>query len=259
MIMKIENNIKWACYYRLGAILQIALVSCVIVFLKLNKIEYGNIASLIFLVLGGLSSAIWGIIISKKSGRVNSYKRIIIDFFHVKQPIKLYIMTFVFLLIIFGKSIIFGQVLNGISFYSFIFFFIQAIIFGGIEEIGWRYTFQPILEKRLPIEAASLITFISWGIWHYMYFYITNSMHNINHITFLISLLGNCFILGVIFRVSHSLWLCVMYHAFLNMFSQTLIASTINETIITTGICIVLSIIIVRRKKFRNYLILEMS
>ena len=44
------------------------------------------------------------------------------------------------------------------------------LAFGGIEEIGWRYTFQPLLEESIPYEVASLVTFLCWGTWHYMYF-----------------------------------------------------------------------------------------
>lgn len=247
--MQSRIRIKWAVYYWLGTIMQIGLATFIIAILNQNKVQYGNGISLFVLILGGISSALWGIIISKKSGRVDSYKKILIDFFAVKQPIKYYNLCIIFLIIIFGVSLFSGKIIDGIKWYSFIFFWAQAIIFGGIEEIGWRYTFQHILENKVPFEIASIITFCAWGMWHYMYFYIVGSLQGINDISFLIGLLGSCFVLGAIFRVSNSLWLCVMYHALLNMFSQSLVANTLKLTVITTIINIVLSIVIVRYKE----------
>ena len=46
--------------------------------------------------------------------------------------------------------------------------FVKAILFGGIEEIGWRYTFQPILEERFSYLSSTAITFLrgEYGIFH---------------------------------------------------------------------------------------------
>lgn len=30
-----------------------------------------------------------------------------------------------------------------------VFLFLKALAFGGIEEIGWRYTFQPVMERMV--------------------------------------------------------------------------------------------------------------
>ena len=51
-----------------------------------------------------------------------------------------------------------------------------AIAVGGIEEIGWRYTFQPILQECHNYISSTLITFIAWGIWHFSYFYIEGTL-----------------------------------------------------------------------------------
>lgn len=126
---------------------------------------------------------------------------------------------------------------------------LQAIVFGGIEEIGWRYTFQPLREKRLPYEIASIITFVSWGLWHYMYFYVSDSLEEIQHISFLFGLLTSCFVLGAIYRVSNSLWLCVLYHCLFNTFSQTLVASEISWSWISNILCIMIAIVIGRKKE----------
>lgn len=246
--MEVKTAIKWARYYWLGAILQISIVSLVIVILRLRQIQYGMGLQGLFLAIGGLSSMLWGALISRKSKKILSYGQLVKDFFNIKQEPRLYILAFVFLGILFGKQLILGEYLNGVTLASFLILFIQAILFGGVEEVGWRYTFQPLLEKRFTFEQSCMITFVSWSIWHYMYFYITDSIKQIEHISFLIGLLGSCFILGALYRRGKSLWICVMYHALLNMFSQNLISQTLINTIVTNSICIVLAIMLARNK-----------
>ena len=103
--------------------------------------------------------------------------------------------------------------------------FFKAIAFGGIEEIGWRYSFQPCLEKKIPYIAATIITFLCWSIWHFLFFYIDGSIEIVNVPYFLLGLLTNCFIFSALFAYSNSLWICVMTHALINTLSQI----TVND------------------------------
>ena len=168
--MKMKKNIKWSMIYLTGTILQMGLVCGIKILLEKRNISYPEMCSLLFLAFGGTSSAIWGIIIAKKSGKVERYPDILKDYFSVKQPLKLYGLVVMFLLIVFGIQIFTGKTVDGVMWYTFPILFVQAIVFGGIEEIGWRYTFQPLLEESIPYEVASLVTFLCWGTWHYMYF-----------------------------------------------------------------------------------------
>jgi membrane protease YdiL (CAAX protease family) len=247
MDRKTKDSIRWALYFWMGTIFQMAFICFLIVLLRINQVNYGNITKMLFLAIGGLSSAMWGVLISKKSLKVKNYRQIFKDFFNVKQPVRYYLLAITFIIILFGKQLILGQTQSGIQWYSFIILFAQSILFGGIEEIGWRYTFQPLVEQRMSFEVASVITFVSWGIWHYMYFFITDTLEYINHISFAVGLLGSCFILGMIFKLTQSLWLCVMYHALLNVFSQSMSGATVIQTITTTTICVILTIFLVHR------------
>lgn len=68
-------------------------------------------------------------------------------FFKIKQPFKIYAMAIVFLVIDFcSVSISKGFKIENVWIPIALFF--KAILFGGIEEIGWRYSFQPCLEKK---------------------------------------------------------------------------------------------------------------
>lgn len=244
--MQSKSELGWARTYWIGAILQIGFAALIIAVGNLTLGSGKKSLGLLALIIGGTSSALWGSIISVKSGRVSSYKTILKDFFNFKQSLQHYGLCFLFLLVNFGYLICTSQWVEGIKWWQFIVFFLVAIVFGGIEEIGWRYTFQPLLETKLSFISASLLTFISWGIWHYMYFYIVGSFP-VSHLAFLIGLLGSCFILGAIYKRTKSLWLCVMYHALLNMFSQTLSANSLQLTILFTSIGIAVALLIVRR------------
>lgn len=249
--MPIDDR-KWAKIYLIGTIAQITAVCFVVAILRASHIQYPAPLNLLFLIIGGASSAIWGIIVSLKSKRVNSPLKILIDFFGFRQSILQYGIVAAFLVLLFAPQLFLGRISDGVKWYSFFILFFQSVVFGGIEEIGWRYTFQPILEKRAPFALATIITFFAWSSWHYMYFYITNSLQYIQHVPFLIGLLGSSFILGAIYKISGSLWLCVLFHCLLNVFSQTLLANNLSTVLICNMLCIALAFALTRIKKSKK-------
>lgn len=240
-------KLKWSLLFLAGAMFQMVcavLLKTIFVEKQLNNIFF----ALVLLILGGMSTAIWGCIISIKSGKYNDLKSLFVDFFHVKANIKSYLFIVMIIFIIFGESIIQGKIIEGNTWYSFGVFFVIAILFGGVEEIGWRSVFQPNIEVVLPFWISSLCTFVCWGLWHYMYFYITDTINNISHISFLIGLLVSCFVLGAIYHTTKNLWLCVCYHALLNTFSQIYCGASVEYTCVTSIICIMIAIFMVRKK-----------
>lgn len=242
-----KSNKKLIAIYWFGTILQMGIVCITKFIFEMLHVPHSEVLSFIFLAFGGTSSTFWGMIVSKKSGQISAYKNLLKEYIKINQPIRLYGIVVMFLLILFGAQIITKKTVDGIMWFMFPMYFFQSIVFGGIEEIGWRYTFQPLVEKHKSFEMSSIITFISWGLWHYMYFYISDSIMYIQHDTFLIGLLGSCFILGAIYKISKSLWLCVMYHCLLNMFSQTMSTNTVTVTIISNVVCILLAIGLVKK------------
>jgi len=106
------------------------------------------------------------------------------------------------------------------TWYFPIILFVKALVFGGIEEIGWRHFFQPTLQEKLTYLVSTLCTFVAWSLWHLLYFYIDGSMATVHLLPFLLGLLSNCFILSAIYTKTRSLWLCVMTHALINALSQ---------------------------------------
>lgn len=235
--------------YLFPVMLQIILVCLVVFFLRKNDIvcEYDSYLGMALIVVAGISSAMWGCIYQVKCCGKKLFE-IFVDFFSVKASLKSYCLVAIFLFLDFSSVIVGGTLLPQKP-HILILLFVKAIVFGGIEEIGWRYTFQPILEKRWPYGIATLITFICWGIWHFLFFYVDGSIMNVETIPFTIGLLTNCFALSAIFRFSNSLWLCVMTHALINALSQVTIGGNLFTDVFAKVLIIIVSILLSNRER----------
>ncbi|QFJ56426.1 CPBP family intramembrane glutamic endopeptidase [Pseudobutyrivibrio xylanivorans] len=205
--------------YIAGAIGQIAFV-CLVVYLLRNigfTIDYISPLGMIAIVIGGISSALWGIIVSLKYRKI-TFKTIVADFFKFKQSYKDYLLVLLFLFIDFLPVILGGEFIIN-SWYIPLMMFVKHIAFGGLEEIGWRYFYQPALQEKLNYIYSTLITFVSWSIWHFLYFYIEGTIADVSVVPFLIGLLTNSFILSALYVKTKNLWLCVMTHSLINVLS----------------------------------------
>lgn len=206
--------------YLSGTFGQILLVSLLVWLLRAGgvRVDYGTPIGLFTLMLGGLSSAIWGAIISIRYYH-SSFKQLVRDFFQVKQAPLNYLLVLIFIGLDFLPQVFSGEMIIP-TWYLPIILFVKALVFGGIEEIGWRHFFQPTLQEKLTYLVSTLCTFVAWSLWHLLYFYIDGSMATVHLLPFLLGLLSNCFILSAIYTKTRSLWLCVMTHALINALSQ---------------------------------------
>ena len=148
--------------YLVGTLGQILLVSLLVWLLRAGevRVDYGTPIGLFTLMLGGLSSAIWGAIISIRYHH-SSFKQLVRDFFQIKQPLSNYLLVLIFLGLDFLPPILSGGMLIQV-WYLPIMLFCKALVFGGIEEIGWRYFFQPALQEKLTYLVSTLFTFLAW-------------------------------------------------------------------------------------------------
>lgn len=230
--------------YLAGTLGQIFLVSFLVLFLRAwgLRVDYGTPIGLLTLMLGGLSSAIWGAIISIHYHH-SSFKQLLRDFFQVNQPLSNYLLVLIFLVLDFFPLVLSGEMVIH-AWYLPIILFVKALVFGGIEEIGWRYFFQPTLQEKLTYLVSTLFTFLAWSLWHLLYFYIDGSLATIHFLPFLLGLLSNCFILSAIYTKTRSLWLCVMTHALINALSQLSSVENIWLSLVIKVLIILLAVIL---------------
>lgn len=234
--------------YLLGTLGQIMLVGICVYILQSADIEtgYATVTGMLLIGVGGISSALWGIIVSTRYKGI-SVKSVVTDFFDVRVSYGHYILAILFLLLDFGY-VCFGGSIQVNSWYVPVLLFLKAILFGGIEEIGWRYTFQPIVEEKIGYVPATLLTFVCWGVWHFLYFYVEGTISQVQTIPFLLGLLTNCFMLSALYKVSNSLWICVLTHALINTVSQ--IASGGSDYLVWIGrIAIVIGACMLSKKQ----------
>lgn len=236
------NENKLLTKYLFPMMLQIIIIALIAVIFNKNGIMLGyeSVMGIILVVLAGVSSALWGILYQCRC-KGNRFSEIIRDFINIRQSIKSYLWVFVFLVIDFAGVIISKGFQLG-SIWFLVLLFLKALIFGGIEEIGWRYTFQPAMEQKVTYIPAVFITFICWGIWHFLFFYIDGSITNVNVPFFSLGLLTNCFILSALYAYSGSLWICVMTHALINVFSQIAVDDNIIISVISKIVCMIIAV-----------------
>ena len=225
--------------YLLGTFGQVLGVSLLVWFLRVGgvKVDFTLPMGIIAVIVGGLSSALWGSLASI-SYHQSSFKQVLKDFFQVKQAPLNYLLVLIFIGLDFLPLVLSGKMIIP-TWYLPIILFVKALVFGGIEEIGWRYFFQPTLQEKLTYIVSTLCTFVAWSLWHLLYFYIDGSLAMVNLIPFLLGLLSNCFILSAIYTKTRSLWLCVMTHALINALSQ------LSSTEESLGLSLVIKVLII--------------
>lgn len=235
------NRKQALSFYLAGTFGQILLVSLLVWLLRAwgLRVDYGTPIGLFTLMLGGLSSAIWGGYVSIRYHH-SSFKQLVRDFFQVKQAPLNYLLVLIFIGLDFLPLVLSGKMIIPI-WYLPIILFVKALVFGGIEEIGWRYFFQPTLQEKWTYLVSTLCTFVAWSLWHLLYFYIDGSLTTIHLLSFLLGLLSNCFILSAIYTKTRSLWLCVMTHALINSLSQLSSAESVWLSLVIKVLIILLA------------------
>lgn len=235
------NRKQALSFYLAGTLGQILLVSLIVWLLRAGevRVDYGTPIGLFTLMLGGLSSAIWGGYVSIRYHH-SSFEQLVRDFFQVKQAPLNYLLVLIFIGLDFLPLVLSGKMIIP-TWYLPIILFVKALVFGGIEEIGWRYFFQPTLQEKLPYLVSTLCTFVAWSLWHLFYFYIDGSLTTIHLLPFLLGLLSNCFILSAIYTRTRSLWLCVMTHALINSLSQLSSAESVWLSLVIKVLIILLA------------------
>ncbi len=239
------SRTKALTLYLIGALGQILIV-CIAVFVLRSfglTVGYSTPTGWIAIAIGGISSALWGTVIAIQY-RNSSLKKVAGDFFRVRQNPVNYIWLLAFIILDF-LPVAFGGTITVSAWYLPLIMFIKHIAFGGLEEIGWRYLFQPLLQEKIPYIFATIITFAAWAVWHFLFFYLDET--KADAIPFLLGLLINSFILSALYVKTKNLWICAMTHSFINVLSQITSGGNRYLGIVTRVAIIILAVLLVAR------------
>lgn len=142
------------------------------------------------------------------------------NIFDYRHNIVSYILVvFLVLIYILPRCIISGYE-NGAPVFAIIFMIPMMLFGGGLEEAGWRYIFQPELEKKYSFTVSTVIVSVVWWLWHLPLFHILGTaQYGQNYFAFGVNVLGMSFALACIRKSTGSVWLCVLFHCMINSLS----------------------------------------
>ena len=99
----------------------------------------------------------------------------------------------------------------------FIIFIQTALLYGGNEELGWRGTMLPILEKKVSAPLATLIVGIVWVIWHISLWFIEGNSHqSMSFIWFAVLGLALSYWLSMVYDATRAVMFCMILHGWTN-------------------------------------------
>jgi len=198
---------------------------------------------------GGISPAIASLIILKKNGEITGFKDWLRHVFDFKHCIWAYVLTILFPVLQTVLMCIISGYRKGLPIYWLPLMILAMIFAGGLEEAGWRYITFSELNKKFGFVISTIITALIWWLWHLPLFFISGaSQYKKDFFVFGIMVLGFSFMLGVIRKLTGSVWLCVLCHGIVNsvgnfyhydMYGSYLAAS------VTTAVMILVSLTLI--------------
>ncbi len=111
-------------------------------------------------------------------------------------------------------------------------FFISSIIFGGIEEIGWRGIVQHNMSSMKSLIHINLFIGTVWAFWHLPFFFMEGQAHyQTSFLIFLVSCLGYSSFLSYLYFKSRSVLLTIVFHTMINTLSGLGLILPLSESL----------------------------
>jgi len=182
---------------------------------------YGTPLMMVFFLIGGNSESIMAVVLLLITKQMTG-KQLLKTICSVNQPLRFYILVFVTLIISYCIPVIMGSATFIAPFYMAILALPIMVIGGGLEEIWWRFIVQPYFERKMNFTFATLITGSMWAVWHLPLFFIqgTSQYNSYNFGAFAIVAIGLSFVLAAIYKLSGSIWLCILFHTIWNSLGE---------------------------------------
>lgn len=197
---------------------------------------FGQFASNIPFAIYILSPGIASYFVLKKNKRITSFRGWLKNVFYVKGNIYPYLFVMFGLVIYFGIHLaVSGHALTEFPLYVFLLSLPGNLIIGGLEESGWMYILQPMLDKKYGYLLSSVFTGIIWIFWHIPLFFIPGTNHGdglIDFGMFAVQCLAFRFFFGAVYKVSgkNRIFMCVLFHTMFNAASAVFGTITMNWT-----------------------------
>ena len=181
---------------------------------KLNIVAFSHPMGTILHMLGGFGPTIATLFVMEEKPSIKSVLRFVFQY-EKKTLIYFWILTIMEIAVIGLSSMEFNPAL---PWYLIPIVFLQAVfLYGGEEELGWRGVMQPLLEKKFSFPIATLITGLTWGVWHIpLWFVDGSSQQNMPFILFVILGVILSFWLAAIYKKTKCVFACNVFHGLTN-------------------------------------------
>lgn len=183
-----------------------------------------------------LSPAIASYFVLKKNKRITCLIEWLKNVFYVKNNCFPYLFIVLGLVMYFGiHLVVSGHALTEFPFYIFLLSLPGNLIIGGLEESGWMYVLQPLLDKKYGYILSSVFAGVIWIFWHIPLFFIPGTNHEyglINFGMFAVQCIALRFFFGAVYKVSGKscIFMCVLFHTMFNAASTIFGTITMNWT-----------------------------
>ena len=128
---------------------------------------------------------------------------------------------------------------SDVPFYFFFMVLFTSILFGGIEEIGWRGFLQERLMTRTSLVSMAVLIGIVWGLWHVPLFFIENVSHyTFGFLPFMLGAIMFSTYLTWLYVKTKSILLTIIFHASINASAVIGLGLMFNHTLLTYTIII---------------------
>ncbi len=183
-----------------------------------------SIVGMILFVIGGFGPTISAVLCLE--GKLSLHKVLNFIFNHKKKTVGFLLLFAVLMIAITGLSSL--EINPEMPWYALPVVFIVCTLFGGgNEELGWRGTLQPVLERTMskriknPVVSfivTTLIVGIIWAVWHLPLWFVTgSSQQGMNFGLFAIDAICVAFWLACIYRRTGSVFYCMIFHGLTNV------------------------------------------
>lgn len=184
---------------------------------QLNLLKFGNAISIILFILGGVTPAFCEIWLKKKYSTKEEFHSFVHNIKNAKHPLSWYIFVISLAFIACFLPTLWGGAVMEKPLYLALIELPIMIIGGGLEEIGWRGFLQPTLQKRWSPLLSTFMVGAIWTIWHLpLWFVVGSNQMTMNFLWFTLTALALSFLLTVIYLFTNSIFLCIIFHAFIN-------------------------------------------
>lgn len=192
-----------------------------------TSLKFSQPLGMILFVLGGLGPTFGAFLITNPQTDKEEYKKYIGQVLKTRVSLIWYLFILIVPFILFSipyiinhSSLHIETSIFTVPVYMLLIYIPQNVLFGGLEELGWRGILLPGFMRKFSLALSTLFTSIIWSLWHLPLWLINGSpQENVNPIIFFVFGLCFSFLLSTLYVRTKSIFLCVITHSIFNSYS----------------------------------------